>query len=55
MWYLLAALLSSDIISANDENWWKYTEIYEIFVPSYQDSDGDGIGDLKGTVNKQTI
>ena len=25
---------------------------YEIFVRSYQDSDGDGIGDLKGVCNR---
>ena len=25
---------------------------YEVFVRSYQDSDGDGIGDLQGLINR---
>lgn len=31
-----------------DKNWWKNTEIYEVFIMSFKDSNGDGIGDLKG-------
>lgn len=30
----------------------KYRNYYEIFVGSYNDSDGDGTGDLKGIINK---
>lgn len=35
-------------ITCIDKNWWKYNEIYEVFVPSFKDSNGDGIGDLAG-------
>ena len=29
-------------------SWWKKTLIYHVYVPSFSDSDGDGVGDLKG-------
>ena len=31
-----------------DETWWKHAVIYEIYPRSFQDSNGDGIGDLNG-------
>uniref|UniRef100_A0AC34QGQ1 Alpha-glucosidase n=1 Tax=Panagrolaimus sp. JU765 TaxID=591449 RepID=A0AC34QGQ1_9BILA len=30
------------------DKWWQGAIIYEIWTPSFQDSDGDGIGDLNG-------
>jgi alpha-glucosidase len=35
-------------ISALDKDWWRGAVIYQIYPRSYQDSNGDGIGDLKG-------
>jgi glycosidase len=32
--------------------WWNDTVFYEIFVRSFYDSDGDGIGDLNGLIEK---
>ena len=32
--------------------WWDDTVFYEIFVRSFYDSDGDGIGDLNGVIEK---
>ncbi len=34
------------------ENWWNETVFYEIFVRSFYDSDGDGVGDLNGLIEK---
>ena len=32
--------------------WWNETVFYEIFVRSFRDSDGDGIGDFNGIIEK---
>lgn len=37
-----------EIVFGENRNWWKYTTIYEVYIRSFKDSDGDGIGDLKG-------
>jgi alpha-amylase len=37
---------------ATSTNWWKHRVFYEIFVRSFYDSNGDGIGDLKGVIQK---
>lgn len=34
------------------KDWWKAVVFYEIYVPSFKDSDGDGVGDLKGISQK---
>lgn len=31
-----------------DSKWWKHAVVYEIYPRSFQDSNGDGIGDLNG-------
>ncbi|RVC41126.1 alpha-glucosidase, partial [Mesorhizobium sp. M4A.F.Ca.ET.090.04.2.1] len=37
---------------AVDRDWWRGAVIYQIYPRSYQDSNGDGIGDLKGIVRR---
>lgn len=34
------------------QNWWKESVFYEIYMPSYADSNGDGYGDFKGMTAK---
>lgn len=34
------------------KNWWKDSVVYEIYVKSFQDSNHDGIGDLRGIIKR---
>jgi len=35
-----------------DKTWWKEAVVYQIYPRSFQDSNGDGVGDLKGIISK---
>jgi len=35
-----------------DRVWWREIVIYEIYVQSFQDSNDDGIGDLRGIIKR---
>ncbi|MQA62170.1 MAG: DUF3459 domain-containing protein [Actinophytocola sp.] len=34
--------------AATEESWWRSATFYQVYVPSFADSDGDGVGDLEG-------
>ncbi len=38
--------------SSADQDWWRGAVIYQIYPRSFQDSNGDGIGDLSGIIHR---
>jgi len=44
--------VASGSTPAIDNTWWKHAVIYEIYPRSFQDSNGDGIGDLNGITQR---
>ncbi|WP_245180843.1 glycoside hydrolase family 13 protein [Haloarcula amylovorans] len=44
--------LESKTLERSDRQWWKEAVIYQIYPRSFNDSDGDGIGDLRGVIEK---
>lgn len=40
------------IVNASEKKWWKEAVIYQVYLRSFHDSNGDGIGDLKGLLSK---
>src|SRR5271170_2228146 len=56
---LAVSMLASTICEAqsgaapsSDSTWWKHAVIYEIYPRSFQDSNGDGVGDLNGIASR---
>ncbi len=48
---LMQDMPQGDII-APDKDWWRGAVIYQIYPRSFQDSNGDGIGDLAGIIHR---
>lgn len=49
---LLIALLCSFNAFSQGNDWWESTTVYQIYPRSFYDTDGDGLGDLDGIIQK---
>lgn len=38
--------------TVTDDQWWRSSVVYQVYPKSFADSNGDGIGDLRGVINK---
>ena len=38
--------------TAQNQKWWKEAVVYQVYPRSYQDSNGDGVGDLRGLISR---
>ena len=47
-----AVRIAAQDSSANEKNWWPNAVFYEIYPRSFQDTNNDGIGDLKGITQR---
>ncbi len=48
----LDPFVADDTQTATDPDWWRGAVIYQIYPRSFQDSNGDGIGDLSGIIHR---
>ena len=39
-------------MAADNQKWWRRTVVYQIYPKSFQDTSGNGIGDLRGIINR---
>jgi hypothetical protein len=49
---LSASHAQNNPANAEGHEWWKNAVFYEVYPRSFADSNGDGIGDLKGIESK---
>ncbi|WKX93722.1 hypothetical protein Q1695_011186 [Nippostrongylus brasiliensis] len=49
---ILLVVMSPGCPAQVKPNWWQTAMAYNVWVPSFQDSDGDGYGDMKGLMDR---
>lgn len=50
--FVSASSCTTKEASPSEKTWWKEAIVYQIYPRSFKDSDGDGVGDLKGIISK---
>ena len=46
--YLVFASVPEELSESDSLLWWQKTNAYEVYVNSFQDTDGNGYGDIMG-------
>lgn len=46
------ATTQNDVAARDDVAWWRRAAVYQVYVRSFRDTDGDGVGDMAGIVEK---